>query len=374
MDGNVRCWGNNDAGQLGVSKPTFEDGIVNVNFDDVFVGPDQARPLASITSPSPDQKLASTSVTITGTATDDNVVGRVFVAIYRNVNGGQFWNGTGWQSANTMVPTKLTNAGSSTTNWNYSFNAPGGVFAVAAVAYDTSGNYSVVPYQYFSISDTVKPAVTLSTPTASQPVTITGTASDNAGVGDVRIALYRTAGGGQLWGADYTTVSATLANPGAASTTYTYVFDSPQTGTFYAAAIALDTSYNHSSTPFASFTVPDSTPPRVSLAFPILLDNQIGIQGTTGTLGLVATAFDNMVVSQAGFAIWRASTAQYWNGAGWQTNFAFVPGALLFPGTNDTPFTLSYTPPGPGRYYIAAIAIDGNSNYAVTPFVPIDHA
>jgi alpha-tubulin suppressor-like RCC1 family protein len=381
-DGNVRCWGNNAVGQLGVSKPTFDNDILNVTFDDVFVGPDEFRPVASITSPSPDQKLASTSVTITGTANDDNVIGRVFVAIYRYVNGGQYWNGATWQTTNTMVPATLTNPGASTSGWSYSFSAPGGVFAVAAVVYDASENYSIVPYQYFTISDPSRPTVSLAAPTPSQefpsqPATITGSATDNIGVAEVRIVIYRTAGGGQFWDgrtwvSSYTTVTAELPNPGATTTTYTYVFDAPQSGSFYAAAIALDVSYNYSSTEFAPFTVPDSTKPQVGLTYPFL--SPFGNQNANGTLRLLASAYDNMVVSQGGFVIWQASTAQYWNGARWQTNFAFVPGDLVYLGPNNvTPFSLDYTPPEPGRYYFAAIAIDGSSNYAISPFVPINY-
>ena len=58
---------------------------------------------------------------ITGIATDNLGVTSVGVAIYRNVNGGQYWNGTTFQAANTTVPATLASPGAATTTFTYNF-------------------------------------------------------------------------------------------------------------------------------------------------------------------------------------------------------------------------------------------------------------
>ncbi len=340
---------------------------------------DTTAPTNLITSPTLNQVFATSPVTITGTATDNVGVTSVAVAIYRNVGGGQYWNGTGWQSGNTIVPATITSPGTTNTNWTYSFaTPPGGVFAVAALAYDAAGNYTVAPYQNFSITDNVVPTVTLTTPAPSQaftnrPVTITGTATDNAGVGDVQVAVYRPMDpvgqfwNGTTWQTAYTTVTASLTNPGAVSTTYTHSFNPPQTGGyFYVAAIALDTSYRYNLTPFTLFTLPDSIAPTAVITTP-------AAGATAGALTITGTASDNVSINRVGIAIYRASTGQYWSGTTWQSAFASVPAALSNPGSTTSSYSLTYTPPGPGTYYIGAVPVDGNYNYTLSPFTIINH-
>jgi Bacterial Ig domain len=376
---------------LGVANPTYctpidmrgngrPVGGVGCDIGAIQRNPvDALSPGIAITSPLPNQTLNATPVNIIGFATDNVGVASVAVAIYRNVGGGQYWNGTGWQSGNTVVPANLTSPGATNTNWSYNFSAPpGGVFAVAAIAYDGAGNYTVAPYQNFSITDNVVPTVTLTTPTPSQafttrPVTITGTATDNAGVGDVQIAIYRPMDpvgqfwNGTGWQVEYTTVPATLAAPGSATTTYTYSFNPPQAGGyFYVAAIALDTSYKYNLTPFTLFTLPDSIAPTALVANPVA-------GPTTGALTITGTATDNISINRIGIAIYRLSTGLYWNGTTWQSAFASIPAALGNPGATTSSYTLTYTPPAPGTYYIGAVPVDGNYNYTLTPFTIVNH-
>jgi large repetitive protein len=334
----------------------------------------------TITQPYPNWVFSGSPVNVMVYAYDDIDIGvaSVGVAIYRNVGGGQYWNGTGWQTTNTVVPAIPLAIGRPFTNWYYSFTPPpGGVFAVAAIAYDAAGNFTIAPYQNFYVTDNVAPRVTLTTPTPSQalrqrPVVITGLATDNAGVGDTQIAIYRPTEAGQFWNgkewqASYTTVSATLANPGATTTTYTYSFDPPQAGGyFYTAAIALDTSYNYSLTPFTLFTLPDTTAPTARIKTPTA-----GL--TEGTLTIFGSATDDVAVNRVGIAIYRASTGQYWNGTDWKTDFATIPATLTTPGDSTTTYTLDYIPPAPDTYYIAAVPSDGNYNYSITPFTIVNH-
>jgi sugar lactone lactonase YvrE len=341
-------------------------------------GPDTTPPAIAISAPTSGQVLGSSPVALSGVASDDIGVTSVTVAIYRNVSGGQYWNGTGWQGPATTVPTTLGTPGAFNTTWSYNFNAPpGGVFTFAALAYDAASNYSFAPWQSFAIADAVAPTITLTSPTPSQafnarPVTITGNASDNVGVGDVQVAIYRPTEAGQFWNGTawqvaYTTVTATLATPGATTTTYTYNFNPPQAGGyFYAAAIALDTSYKYSLTPFTLVTLPDTVAPTAAVTTPVA-------GTTTGALTITGTATDNVAVNRVGIAIYRASTGLYWNGTAWQAGFATIPATLATPGDPTTTYTRTYTPPGPGTYYIGAVPSDGNYNYTITPFTIITH-
>jgi predicted outer membrane repeat protein len=355
--------------------PVLDIGAFEFKPEDLQ-GPDTTNPTVSISTPSVNQVVSGTPVTISGVATDNVAVTSVRVAIYRSVAGGQYWNGTAWQPANTSVAaTLLSGSGSQSTSWTYTFNAPpGGVFGVAALAYDAANNYSIAPYQNFSISDTTVPTVSLTSPTPSQafpgrPVTITGTATDNAGVGDVQIAVYRAVDpGGQFWNGTswqsaYTTVPATLGSPGAPSTTYTYSFNPPQSGGYYyAAAIALDTSYRYNLTPFTLFTLPDTSAPTATVTTP-------AAGPTTGQITVTGTANDNSSINRVSIALYREATGQYWNGTGWQTAFTtFTNATLTNPGATTTPFSATVTPPATGRLYIGALPVDGNYNYTLTPW------
>ncbi len=340
---------------------------------------DSVLPTVTITTPIAGQTLALSPVTITGTATDNYSVSSVRLAIYRNVSGGQYWTGAVWQSAYATVTTVLASPGAASTGWAYTFNAPpGGVFALTALAFDPTGNYVATPYRIFSIGDTIVPSITLTTPTAGQaftskPVSITGTATDNAGVGDVQIAIYRPVHpngqfwNGTTWQTAYTTVTATLANPGAVTTTYTYGFNPAQAGGyFYAAAIALDTSYRYNVTPFTLFTLPDTAAPIATITSPVSGD-------TTGPLTITGNATDNIGINRVDVFIYRASTGLYWNGTTWQVAFTSVATALGTPGAPTTSFSMPFNPPGPDTYYIAALPIDGNYNYAISPYTIVNH-
>jgi virginiamycin B lyase len=371
VTGNYLYWSRVDHD---VTLRTLPATIGRTSFD-----PDVVNPLVSITSPTVGQTFPGAPVAISGTASDDTALSAVFVAIYRNVAGGQYWNGSAWQSANVAVPAVLSAPTPLSGTWTYAFNAPpGGSFAVAALSYDTSGNYAVAPYRTFAVADAVKPSVTLVTPTPSQalssrPVIISGSASDNAGVGDVQISIYRPmdpAGrfwNGTAWQTAYATVPAVLSNPGSSTTTYTYSFNPPQSGGyFYVAAVALDTSYGYNVTPFTLFTLPDAVAPSAVILNPVA-------GPTSGALSISGTATDNVAINRVAIAIYQASTGLYWNGTGWQSAFTTIPTNLAAPGALTTAYSFTYTPPAPGSYYIAVVPVDGNYNYSLTPFTIVTH-
>ena len=84
---------------------------------------------------------------------------------------------------------------------------------------------------------------------SDSPVTIAGSASDNVGVNVVRVAIRINDGtnrwwNGSGWAATFSWVPATLASPGAASTTWSYVFQPPAGGSYGLQVRSVDTSGN----------------------------------------------------------------------------------------------------------------------------------
>jgi alpha-tubulin suppressor-like RCC1 family protein len=369
-DANVRCWGNNTAGKLGIGNTTTigdnEDPITNV--PNLTNGTDTTKPAVTLA----DQTSYTTPLTISGTASDASGIINVQVAIYRSIGSGQYWTGTAWQSAYTSVTATLAAPNATTTTWTYVFNAPpGGTFGIAVLAYDPFGNYGVVPLTLFSIVDGVKPIITVTSPTpsqalASKPVTITGTASDNAGIYAVLVAVYRpttaTIAGqywnGSAWQSDFVVVPALVSSLGSTTTTWSYVFDPPQTGGSYGvSALVYDTTYNYTFGDFTPFTLPDTIAPTATLS---PADNST----TTGTITISGTATDNNALYNVAIAIYRVSDAQYWNGTGWQSTFAVARSTLANPGAASSTFTYNFTPPTPGRYLLGVAPVEANYNFS----------
>ena len=129
-------------------------------------------------------------------------------------------------------------------------------------------SYSVIPP--VSGSDTIPPTVTLTSPTAQEAlpaseVTITGTATDNVGLGDLEVAVHN-ATTNLWWNGSLSNWSSTkewnIAAPVCTTmTACTFSFGfvgEVYGGTYTATARAVDTSGNSASTPLVKFTVASS--------------------------------------------------------------------------------------------------------------------
>ncbi len=339
---------------------------------------DTTAPGASIASPGSGAVAANAPVTISGTATDNVGVTSVGLAIYRGVGGGQYWNGTSWQSAFVRVPTTLNAQNETSTNWSYSFvSPPGGSFAINATSFDAGSNYGFTSWVSFSVADTTAPVVVMSTPNPGQafgsgPVTISGTATDNAGVFDVLIVVWRPVAGGQYWNgtawqAGYVGVSATAADPGAVVTGYTYDFvPGSASGFYYTTAVVLDTNYNFAFNPWREFRIAETVLPTISLTTPA--ENA----SVASPLTITGSASDNAGVLTTAVAIYRTSTNQYWNGTAWQDAFATVPATTASPGAALSTFSATVAIAPPGSYLVAGFVYDTNYNYALSTFRSIN--
>jgi hypothetical protein len=221
---------------------------------------DATDPNVTIAAPTPAQ-----AVTLQGTASDGGTIAAVYVVVYRSFGGGQFWNGTSWQSAYASVPAALSAPGALSTNWTYVFDPPqsGGTYYAAGVALDGVYNYSFTPFVSFTIPDAVVPVATITSPVAGSTVgpafTIAGTATDNNSLYAVKVAVYRASDAmfwnGDGWQSSFITVDATLASPGTGSTAFTvgtYLFTP---GYYLIAALPIDDNYNYSFTPWTTVLV-----------------------------------------------------------------------------------------------------------------------
>jgi Putative Ig domain/Bacterial Ig domain/Regulator of chromosome condensation (RCC1) repeat len=330
---------------------------------------DTTKPTVLIVTPTPNQTFPASPILITGTATDNTSVTAVKLAIYRGVDGGQFWNGTTWQTAYTTVVASLSAPNTTSTTWTYSFvSPPGGYFGAIAVAFDANENFEVAPFRPFRVADAIVPTVEILSPTAAQaipakPVTITGFASDNVGILDVQLFVYRpVASGGEFWNgaswqSGFVTTSATVATPGSATTSWSSSFNPPQDGgNYYVWAVAIDTNYNYTVSPYVLFTLPDAVAPSATLT-------PANDATVNGSLVVSGTSTDNNAVYGTYVAIYRVATSEYWNGTSWQAGASWIPTAVATPGSANSTYTYSLDPP-PGDYLIGALPIDANYNYA----------
>jgi len=219
--------------------------------------PDTTPADGTVTTPTKDQVFGSTPVEMSGEATDDVGVNQVRVAIQDRIS--KQWlraNGT-WGGFQNQQAT-LGQPGGTATGWTFSFTPPdggSGQYALQIAAVDAAGNVDPSkPWVTFNVSgnggttDTTPPDGTVSTPSPNQtfsssPVAMDGAATDDTAVQEVRIAIRdRQSGlwlrGNGTWGA-FQNQQATLAQPGAATTGWTYTFTPPTGGSgLYAVQVA----------------------------------------------------------------------------------------------------------------------------------------
>lgn len=231
--------------------------------------PDVAPPDATLTSPAPNAVLPGGPVTFTGTATDDVSVASVRIGVRDRTTGlwwqpGGGWGAFAWLTATTASP------GAATTTWSYQWSPPAdGSYGVLVDAVDASSKTDPSrTWVTFSTStappDTTPPAVTLTSPPANTPlplgpVNMAGAATDDVGVTSVRVAIRDNATlkwwTGSGWGT-FTNLAATVATPGATSTTWSYTWAPPAPGTYGMQVSAVDAAGNVSPVrPWRTFTV-----------------------------------------------------------------------------------------------------------------------
>ena len=224
---------------------------------------DTTDPDGTVTSPTNNEILPSSPVTLTGNATDNVGVATVNVAV-RNLNVGdpdyQSWlqdDLVTW-GAYEQIPSTLVTPGATDTDWSFIVGLPDGDYAFQLVAKDAAGNTDPTrPFVKFSINtagpDSERPFAFIDTPVANEqltagvPFSFTGTATDNIGVSTVEILIYNTVTGKYLrtdgsFG-QYQRLATTEGSPGATSTTWTADYTLPA-GNYWVKALSFDAAGN----------------------------------------------------------------------------------------------------------------------------------
>ena len=205
-------------------------------------GPDTTAPDTTVTTPSKDQTFSSGPVTLSGGATDNVGVTSVRIGIQDRISKQWYRSNNTWGAFQAQQAT-LASPGGTSTGWTYEWTPPSGgsgQYALQAAAVDAAGNVDPTkPWVTFNVSggggggDTTPPNGTVTTPTNNQtlsgiPAQLSGGATDDIGVAQVRVAIRdRSSGlwlrGNGTWGT-FQNQSANVASIGATSTTWTYSF------------------------------------------------------------------------------------------------------------------------------------------------------
>jgi virginiamycin B lyase len=271
----------------------------------------------------------------------------------------------------TDVPADVTTTCTPGTLTGGSF-VTGTTTTVTCTATDISANSSTASFTVTVVPpDTISPVVTANIPaegaTVAKPVVISGSATDNVGVAAVVVRVYRPVGTGQYWTGStwqnaYAQVLATLSNPNAPTSSWTYSFDPPENGgLYYASAVAVDTSSGYGSSPFRSFKVLDSFDPVAAITAPVASSQIPKPVAITGTLT------DNSAVAAAEIAIYSNNT--WWNGSAWQAAYVRIPLTIASPGAATTTFTYTFNPPDQTGWYATQVLVyDSSYRYSLTTY------
>lgn len=393
-------WGGRGSGPNQFANPT---GISHDNAGKLYIADSsndrvvvydttQARPVyentkpdVTVTSPGNNMQFCCPP-TFTGTATDNLAVANVEYSV-QDLGTSQYWNASNstWQVDQTWGLAPLAGPPTSKT---YSFKFLGGTYGhtyTASVrARDVSSNASkTTETRLFMITpnpqspDTTPPTVSSTVPALNQtfpigPIAMSGTATDDRSVAAVQIGIKSATlnqwWNGTGWQAAFVWVNASVTNPGATSSPWSYNWTPPAVGTYSIMLRASDGTGNWSSgTPLANFTVNDqgqgdTVDPDATITQPT--NNKVlpaGPQTFTGN------ATDNVGVVGVGVMIKNRDNNLYWKASTgtWVSTFVWNDSTLANPGAPATGWTFTMTLPA-GNYAISVRAQDAVPNYDQT--------
>ncbi|MET0997761.1 MAG: PKD domain-containing protein, partial [Marmoricola sp.] len=352
-------------------------------------------PVVSITSPSPvtpptvPQPFTVTPgqpITFTGSATDDQEIRSIDVALVNNSTQEYLSNDGTFRRNNGLNVYRLESGLSQkTVNWTYTtpYNLTPGAYQFAVLATDNDG--ITTPQTMWAVAGFTAqvpgnaPPKALVAPTGLQPpmttlnLSLAGTATDDLGVSEVRVALrdadtarYANEAGGTQAG--YTTVPATLDNLGGTSTGWSLNYTLPTQGDWNVTAVAFDAAgqYDLASTGATAryLAYPGDTPPTFNLG---LLAPTDGTTFPDGRIFVSGRAEDDQAMAKVEVSIVNAanqymtSSGSFGTGPTWITAFLNSPGT---PGSN-----YSYTTPvvPVGSYTVRVRGIDQHDLVTTDP-------
>ena len=269
-------WANPEAGSYEVAaRPTDVLGntsqVVLGEFALTAVLPPDTTPMTlDQLSPAAGGTVKVSQSAITGVANDDRSVASVDVAIKDKATN--LWlkpDGT-WTSTFTWLPTTLASPGAASTAFSRTWSPVPGSYGYQLRSADGSGNATNVGFRSFTVisddtvPDTTPPSFSQLSPGVNATVpasgaAITGVSTDDQKVASVDVAIKDKATNLWLkadgtWTATFTWVPATLADPGAASTSFMRTWAAVP-GSFGYQLRTADAAGNTTNQAFRSFTV-----------------------------------------------------------------------------------------------------------------------
>lgn len=328
-------------------------------------------------------RTAGGTLTFAGTATDDLDLASVEIQLRntttrQNLASDGTW-GTdvtaGWYR---ISPVNLSGA---TYQWSWTtpFTLVNGTYTFAVRSTDdqdlttASGDQGRLTINVGVVGDTAPDTALAFTGTDMSPVALSlplsGSATDDRGVGAVRVALLESDTGryvqpGGTLGTSYATLDAVLATPGATSTTWSLTVMLPLAGTYNVTAVAVD-SANQLDTSTTGATAK-------YLVYPGDLDPSLNTTLQVPTTGSAYTesrvvvsgrAEDDVAMGRVevlvvnGAGQFMSSTGTFSTTERWISAFLNSPGS---PGSN-----YSYTSPAipPGSYLVRVRPVDNHGQY-----------
>jgi hypothetical protein len=336
---------------------------------------DTTMPHSIVSQPALGANVNVGPVPVTGTSTSPGGVKKVQVEVKDAVAGTWLQaDGVSWGGFYAFNATLASPSATSTT-WSLpTLNLPkSGSFTLLVRTVDVSGASEPVKAQVpFFTNDPSDPGpkVAWTSPTSneqdftSNTITVSGTTSSPYGVAAVQLSFYNTDLAGYLnpdWSVgDFAAFSATLANPGSTSTTWSLTVQLPD-GNWTAMATGLDNAGGADPRGFSDkfLMAPSSPTPVVVMTSPVakqLVAPTFTVTGTASSLAGIAKVL--VRVADNRFAL-GPQIAGTFGPASWRPATLDSPGATTTTWTIDVP-SLPY-----GAYSVSAEAVDANG--IITP-------
>ncbi len=358
------------------------DGTKAVKHIETFSTADKA-PTATISAPSSNAPVASTTFTVSGTATDDFGVASLGWTM-RDVNNRYLQDdGSAGSTYNSFRLTPDV-VGAASTTWSFEVTVPSeGQWQLQVTPTDTSGQSAldttdrtwIVSSTGIAPSVDIARPVVMTPPTAANPMTVTpgspmtfsGRATDDQNLDSVEVTLRNTTTRENLasdgtWGTDVQAGQFRVSPLNLNATTYSWSYTTPfnlKAGSYTFTVRATDdvglvTSSTNQGRLTVNAQVADDLPP----------DGRLGTTGTvTGLqslhLDLAGTATDDIGVAGVLVSLQDRDSNRYLQPNGTMASgFATLAGSLASPGATSTTWTLPVDLPTQGSWSVTAYAVD----------------
>jgi large repetitive protein len=325
-------------------------------------------------------------ITFSGTASDDTSLQNVEIYLRNNTTRENLGSDGTWGlnvglGLHRISPVDIN---APTYNWSYTtpFNLSAGTYTFAVLATDADGLTTplsnIAQLTLLAQVPGDSPPNGLLNVTGTQALTtphidLAGTATDDIGVQSLKVTVFDNDTGRYLqsngtMASDYSLLGATLASPGATSTTWTLPVDLPTSGNFSVTAYAYDTAgQQDSSTTGATATYlyyPGDLPPVFvdTLGQPVS-----GTAFDQGVIVVTGRANDDFSIARVEVAIVNAA-GQYMSSSGTFTSTtpSWTTAFLNSPGSQGSSF--SYTTPviPDGTYSVLVRPTDSHNQIGLT--------